>query len=160
MSGANRYAYNFNACGRIGVETGLKGELTLSFTGLEKYGEIGISIEVGVYTDLYGYVNFSLKKERQHSSFVEKKFNGAYYLEVGIYLEIKAFARAEAFDVEKDARLFKDKWKLFSWGAGMLYMDWTAKSLQGMALDSVRMKTETTAISCTRIRQILLKSVD
>ena len=44
--------------------------------------------------------------------------------------------------------------------AGMLYMDWTAKSLQGMALDSVRMKTETTAISCTRIRQILLKSVD
>ena len=117
LSGANRYAYNFNACGRIGVETGLKGELTLSFTGLEKYGEIGISIEVGVYTDLYGYVNFSLKKERQHSSFVEKKFNGAYYLEVGIYLEIKAFARAEAFDVEKDARLFKDKWKLFSWGS-------------------------------------------
>ena len=117
LSGANRYAYNFNACGRIGVETGLKGELPLSFTGLEKYGEIGISIEVGVYTDLYGYVNFSLKKERQHSSFVEKKFNGAYYLEVGIYLEIKAFARAEAFDVEKDARLFKDKWKLFSWGS-------------------------------------------
>ncbi len=117
LSGANRYAYNFNACGRIGVETGLKGELTLSFTGLEKYGEIGISIEVGVYTDLYGYVNFSLKKERQHSSFIEKKFNGAYYLEVGIYLEIKAFARAEAFDVEKDARLFKDKWKLFSWGS-------------------------------------------
>ena len=117
LSGANRYAYNFNACGRIGVETGLKGELTLSFTGLEKYGEIGISIEVGVYTDLYGYVNFSLKKERQHSSLVEKKFNGAYYLEVGIYLEIKAFARAEAFDVEKDARLFKDKWKLFSWGS-------------------------------------------
>ena len=115
MSGANRYAYNFNACGRIGVETGLKGELTLSFTGLEKYGEIGISIEVGVYTDLYGYVNFSLKKERQHSSLVEKKFNGAYYLEVGIYLEIKAFARAEAFDVEKDARLFKDKWKLRRW---------------------------------------------
>ena len=38
--------------------------------------------------------------------------------------------------------------------AGMLYMDWTAKSLRGMALDSVRMKTETTAISCTRIRQI------
>lgn len=64
LSGANRYAYNFNACGRIGVETGLKGELTLSFTGLEKYGEIGISIEVGVYTDLYGYVNFSLKKEQ------------------------------------------------------------------------------------------------
>ena len=117
LSGANRYAYNFNACGRIGVETGLKGELTLSFTGLEKYGEIGISIEVGVYTDLYGYVNFSLKKERQHSSLVEKKFKGAYYLEVGIYLEIKAFARAEAFDVEKDARLFKDKWKLFSWGS-------------------------------------------
>ena len=117
LSGANRYAYNFNACGRIGVETGLKGELTLSFTGLEKYGEIGISIEVGVYTDLYGYVNFSLKKEQQHSSLVEKKFNGAYYLEVGIYLEIKAFARAEAFDVEKDARLFKDKWKLFSWGS-------------------------------------------
>lgn len=25
LSGANRYAYNFNACGRIGVETGLKG---------------------------------------------------------------------------------------------------------------------------------------
>ncbi len=117
LIGANRYAYNFNACGRIGVETGLKGELTLSFTGLSKYGEIGISIEVGVYTDLYGYVNFSLKKERQYSSQIEKKFNGAYYLEMGIYLEIKAFARAKAFDVEKDARLFKDKWKLFSWGS-------------------------------------------
>lgn len=38
--------------------------------------------------------------------------------------------------------------------AGMLYMDWTAKSLLVAALDSVRMKTETTAISCTRIRQI------
>ena len=44
--------------------------------------------------------------------------------------------------------------------AGMLYMDWTAKSLLVAALDSARMKTETTAISCTRIRQISLKSVD
>lgn len=154
LSGANRYAYNFNACGRIGVETGLKGELTLSFTGLEKYGEIGISIEVGVYTDLYGYVNFSLKKERQHSSLVEKKFNGAYYLEVGIYLESRRLQEQRHSMWKRMQDYSKISGSCSAGAAGMLYMDWTAKSLRGMALDSVRMKTETTAISCTRIRQI------
>ena len=49
LVGANRYAYNLDACGYLGIKTGLKGELTLSFTGLRKLGEVGITLELGTY---------------------------------------------------------------------------------------------------------------
>ena len=115
LAGSDRYAYNFNACGRIGVETGLKGELTLSFNGLSDYGKVGISIEVGFYADLYGYVNFSLKK-MHHNSTVEKNFNGGYYVEMGLYLEIRSVIASEKFGLDAGTRLFKEKWPLFTLG--------------------------------------------
>ena len=115
LSGSDRYAYNFNACGRIGVETGLKGELTLSFNGLSDYGKVGISIEVGFYADLYGYVNFSLKK-MHHNSTVEKNFNGGYYVEMGLYLEIRSVIASEKFGLDAGKSLFKKKWPLFTLG--------------------------------------------
>ena len=115
LSGSDRYAYNFNACGRIGVETGLKGELTLSFNGLSDYGKVGISIEVGFYADLYGYVNFSLKK-MHHNSTVEKNFNGGYYVEMGLYLEIRSVIASEKFGLDAGTSLFKKKWPLFTLG--------------------------------------------
>ena len=116
LAGSDRYAYNFNACGRIGVETGLKGELTLSFNGLSDYGKVGISIEVGFYADLYGYVNFSLKKMLHDSTVDEKNFNGGYYVEMGLYLEIRSVIASEKFGLDAGTRLFKEKWPLFTLG--------------------------------------------
>lgn len=116
LLGANRYAYDLTACGYLGVKTGLKGTLSLSFTGLEKFGKVGISIELGAYFDMYGYLDLSISKPYQYSSKIDKSFSGGYYMEMGIYLEVKVFAAAEAFGADKDWPIVDEKWKLFSLG--------------------------------------------
>ena len=116
LVGANRYAYNLDACGYLGVKTGLKGELTLSFTGLRKLGEVGISLELGAYMDLYGYLHLEISKPYQYSSKVNKSFSGGYYMEMGIYLEVRLLARSQVFDAEAGLSLFDEKWPLFTLG--------------------------------------------
>lgn len=128
MLGANRYAYDLTACGYVGVKTGLKGSLTLSFTGLSKFGKIGISIELGAYFDVYGYLDLSISKPDQFSNNVEKSFSGAYYMELGIYLEVKLFAAAEAFGAEADWPIVDEKWKLFSIGNQYIPLQLTGAS--------------------------------
>ena len=128
LLGANRYAYDLTACGYVGVKTGLKGSLTLSFSGLSKFGKIGISIELGAYCDMYGYLDLSIAKPDQFSNNVEKSFSGAYYMELGIYLEVKLFAAAEAFGAEAEWPIIDEKWKLFSIGNQYIPLQLTGAS--------------------------------
>lgn len=116
LVGANRYAYNLDACGYLGIKTGLKGELTLSFTGLRKLGEVGITLELGTYVDVYGYLSLEITKPQQYSGKVNKSLTGGYYMEMGIYLEIRLIARSQTFDVEAGVTLLDEKWKLLSLG--------------------------------------------
>lgn len=116
LVGANRYAYNLDACGYLGVKTGLKGELTLSFTGFRKLGEVGIALELGAYVDLYGYMSLEITKPLQYSSNVNKSFAGGYYMEMGIYLEVTLLARSQVFDAEAGLTLFEEKWPLYATG--------------------------------------------
>ena len=112
LVGANRYAYNLDACGYLGVKTDLKREMPLSFTGFRKLGEVGIALELGAYVDLYGYMSLEITKPLQYSSNVNKSFAGGYYMEMGIYLEVTLLARSQVFDAEARLPLFEEKWPL------------------------------------------------
>ena len=114
--GCEPLCYNLDACGYLGIKTGLKGELTLSFTGLRKLGEVGITLELGTYVDVYGYLSLEITKPQQYSSKVNKSLTGGYYMEMGIYLEIRLIARSQTFDVEAGVTLLDEKWKLLSLG--------------------------------------------
>ena len=125
LIGANRYSYDLNVCGYLGVKTGVRGELTLSFNGLEKLGEVGIAIELGVYADFYGYMNLHIAKPQQYYNNVEKSFSGGYYIEVGIYLEVELIARSQVFGAEAGLMLLDLKFPLFSFG--QRYVPWAGR---------------------------------
>ncbi|MGN0584646.1 MAG: hypothetical protein ACI4JD_04260, partial [Ruminococcus sp.] len=130
LIGANRYSYDLNVCGYLGVKTGVRGELTLSFNGLESLGEVGIAIELGVYADFYGYMNLHIAKPQQYYNNVEKSFSGGYYIEVGIYLEVELIARSQAFGAEAGLMLLDLKFPLFSFGQRYVPCDLTLNNTE------------------------------
>lgn len=38
---------------------GVSGQLTVSFTGLRRLGEVGVEVQVGAYLDIYGLANIT-----------------------------------------------------------------------------------------------------
>lgn len=116
LAGANRYSFDLTACGYIGIRTGLEGSMTLSFFGLKRLGEVGMSMGVGGYFDIYGYARYHMVKPYQYSSTVYRTLAGGYYLEGGIYLEVSAIARSQIFRVEAKQMLVDHTWPLFTMG--------------------------------------------
>lgn len=116
LIGADRYSFDLTACGYIGIRTGLEGSMTLSFFGLKRLGEVGMSMGVGGYFDIYGYAKYHMVKPEQYYDTVYRTLAGGYYLEGGIYLEVSAIARSQIFRVEAKQTLVDHTWPLFSMG--------------------------------------------
>lgn len=112
---SGRYSYNMAVCGYVGLKAGVEGELTLSLAGLKKLGEVGAAIEVGVYTDLYGYSDMSIVKNSKNGS-AKTSIRGGYYMPVGIYGSLSLVAESELLKVEADYTLFEIKIELFTLG--------------------------------------------
>lgn len=116
LIGGNRYDLQFYACGFLDIKAGLEGSLTLSFYGLSRFGEIGISVFIGAYVDIYGYVQLGITKAQQYSKQIDVRLVGGYYMESGIALDIELIARSKFFKVKVGAKLLEAKFPLFTLG--------------------------------------------
>ena len=54
----DRYSFDLTVFGYVGVKMGVSGQLTVSFTGLRRLGEVGVEVQVGAYLDIYGLAKY------------------------------------------------------------------------------------------------------
>lgn len=109
----DRYSFDLTVFGYVGVKMGVSGQLTVSFTGLRRLGEV----QVGAYLDIYGLAKYHVVKPDHRYSTVYRTLTGGFYLEAGIYLEVNLVAESKVFKLRLEAPLIPEiKWPLFSMG--------------------------------------------
>ena len=114
---ADRYSFDLTVFGYVGVKMGVSGQLTVSFTGLRRLGEVGVEVQVGAYLDIYGLAKYHVVKPDHRYSTVYRTLTGGFYLEAGIYLEVNLVAESKVFKLRLEAPLIPEiKWPLFSMG--------------------------------------------
>lgn len=116
LIGADRYSFDLTACGYMGIKTGIEGSVTLSFFGLERLGKVGMALEVGAYLDIYGYAKYHIVKPEQYYDNVYRTLVGGFYMESGIYLELKLIAKSDIFKAKLELPLAEKKWPFFTMG--------------------------------------------
>lgn len=113
----DRYSFDLTVFGYVGVKMGVSGQLTVSFTGLRRLGEVGVEVQVGAYLDIYGLAKYHVVKPDHRYSTVYRTLTGGSYLEAGIYLEVNLVAESKVFKLRLEAPLIPEiKWPLFSMG--------------------------------------------
>lgn len=113
----DRYSFDLTVFGYVGVKMGVSGQLTVSFTGLRRLGEVGVEVQVGAYLDIYGLAKYHVVKPDHRYSTVYRTLTGGFYLEAGIYLEVNLVAESKVFKLWLEAPLIPEiKWPLFSMG--------------------------------------------
>lgn len=113
----DRYSFDLTVFGYVGVKMGVSGQLTVSFTGLRRLGEVGVEVQVGAYLDIYGLAKYHVVKPDHRYSTVYWTLTGGFYLEAGIYLEVNLVAESKVFKLRLEAPLIPEiKWPLFSMG--------------------------------------------
>lgn len=113
----DRYSFDLTIFGYVGVKMGVSGQLTVSFTGLRRLGEVGVEVQVGAYLDIYGLAKYHVVKPDHRYSTVYRTLTGGFYLEAGIYLEVNLVAESKVFKLRLEAPLIPEiKWPLFSMG--------------------------------------------
>lgn len=113
----DRYSFDLTVFGYVGVKMGVSGQLTVSFTGLRRLGEVGVEVQVGAYLDIYGLAKYHVVKPDHRYSTVYRTLTGGFYLEAGIYLEVNLVAESKVFKLRLEAPLIPEiKWSLFSMG--------------------------------------------
>lgn len=113
----DRYSFDLTVFGYVGVKMGVSGQLTVSFTGLRRLGEVGFEVQVGAYLDIYGLAKYHVVKPDHRYSTVYRTLTGGFYLEAGIYLEVNLVAESKVFKLRLEAPLIPEiKWPLFSMG--------------------------------------------
>ena len=113
----DRYSFDLTVFGYVGVMMGVSGQLTVSFTGLRRLGEVGVEVQVGAYLDINGLAKYHVVKPDHRYSTVYRTLTGGFYLEAGIYLEVNLVAESKVFRLRLEAPLIPEiKWPLFSMG--------------------------------------------
>ena len=113
----DRYSFDLTVFGYVGVKMGVSGQLTVSFTGLRRLGEVGVEVQVGAYLDICGLAKYHVVKPDHRYSTVYRTLTGGFYLEAGIYLEVNLVAESKVFKLRLEAPLIPEiKWPLFSMG--------------------------------------------
>ena len=116
LPGANRYDFDLYCAGYFGIKAGLKMSISLSIYGLKDLGEIGMSGEVGVYLDLYGFLQLHIDKYYQNSDDYNLRLQGGVYMEFGIYVKLTIFAKSDEFKAKAEYVPYEQKFKLLSVG--------------------------------------------
>ncbi|WP_230986678.1 InlB B-repeat-containing protein [Cohnella fermenti] len=113
LPGDGDYQFKLYVLGTLGLRAGV--EVTLQAgIGSVKWDSIGISVEPGVYLNLWGYFYYDLQKS---GSVQTSESLGALYVELGIYLESQVGAQLGDGLLSGDVTLYDNTWPLFSVGS-------------------------------------------
>ncbi len=111
----NQYYIDLWAAGYFGVKAGVKGEVTVGIIGMKKIFDAGMSMELGVYADMYGLVH--LQHYRHLRPYYKgTDIQGGLYFEVGVYLEMEVFVRSQVFKAKAGWKFLDKKWPVYTFG--------------------------------------------
>lgn len=127
LPGGNQYALQLSACGYLGFKAGFEGGISVSFCGLSTLGRVGVWVYSGAYVDIYGFAQATLVKQ---NSMISQSLVGGYYIEIGIFLDVKLEARSQLFGTKVGVTLFSEKWPLVSFGNKEVLVSIKNKSLE------------------------------
>ncbi len=113
LLGGNQYALQLSACGYLGFKAGFEGGISVSFCGLSSLGRVGIWVYAGAYIDIYGFAQATLVKQ---NNIVSQSLVGGYYIEIGVFVEVKLEARSKLFNTSVGVKLVDEKWPLVKFG--------------------------------------------
>ena len=116
LIGNNRYTFDFYCAGYLGLKAGLKLSFSFSVYGMPGLGKAGFSGEIGAYLDLYGFMHLNISKLWQYSDNKDVSLQGGLYMEVGIYVELQAFAKSDWFKTKTAKTLYEKKFPLLTVG--------------------------------------------
>ena len=104
--------FTFYIMGELGLKVGVELEFKAGWGSLD-LASLGLVVETGAYTELYGYFIYQITRINDIS---DSKVAGALYLEFGIYFELsfKAAAIGEKFVYQPT--LYENQWPLLSAG--------------------------------------------
>jgi|GEM_PF-671972 len=135
LPGSNRYDFDLYCAGYFGIKTGLKMSISLSIYGMKEFGEIGMSGEVGVYMDLYGFLQLHIDKYYQHSDDYNLRLQGGVYMEFGVYVKLTIFAKSDKFKAKAEYVPYEQKIKLLSVGERYVLLNF-ANSGQAVVINT------------------------
>lgn len=141
LTGNNRYSFDLYCGGYLGFKAGLEVSIGFSVCGLSDLGQVGISGEIGVYLDMYGFVHVNVVK-RGMDDYVDSSIVGGLYMEVGVYGEVDLFAKSEVFRLKDETSLFQVKVPIFSLGNRYVLLRFDDN-------DNLLLHSESSAVSTT-----------
>ena len=112
LPGDGDYQFTFYVMGTLGLRAGINLEVKAGI-GSVKLNSIGISVEPGVYVNLWGYFYYQLKNI---SGVKTTKSLGALYVEIGIYLEVELGAQLGDGVLSGGVELVDEEWPLYTIG--------------------------------------------
>ena len=111
---APNFRVDFFVFGMVGIRAGVKLDVRLGLLST-KFASIGLTAEVGLYAELYGFLYmFYAWRSGEGSS---KGIMGSLLFEIGAYLEIKFLAQLGDNKLKAEATLYENKWPFLQLGA-------------------------------------------
>lgn len=112
----NGYQFDFYVMGTIGLRAGIRAKATVGLFSTKLAG-IGLQIEVGAYTRMWGYFYYHLENWKVRGVWQKNSsYSGAVLIEIGAYLDLKFIAEALNGKYSYAPTLFAKEWPL--WSAG------------------------------------------
>ncbi|MBR4769169.1 MAG: hypothetical protein IK088_09370, partial [Lachnospiraceae bacterium] len=108
------FRVDFFVFGMLGLRAGIELDARVGLIST-KFDSIGITAEVGLYAELYGFLYMYYTWEADAGS--DKGIMGSLLFEIGIYLEINFKAQVGDGKYEKEIELYSNTWPLLQLGA-------------------------------------------
>lgn len=112
LPGDGDYQFTFYVMGTLGLRAGIQMEVKAG-VGSVTLNSIGLSVEPGVYINLWGYFFYQLQNINGVKT---TKSLGALYMEIGIYLVVGIGAQIGDGALSTDTDLVDETWPLYTVG--------------------------------------------
>ncbi|WP_179218642.1 InlB B-repeat-containing protein [Saccharibacillus sp. O23] len=112
LPGDGDYQFTFYVMGTLGLRAGIQMEVKAG-VGSVTLNSIGLSVEPGVYINLWGYFFYQLQNINGVKT---TKSLGALYMEIGIYLLVGIGAQIGDGALSTDTDLVDETWPLYTVG--------------------------------------------
>ncbi len=109
LPGDGDYQFTFYVMGTLGLRAGINMEVKAGVGSVE-LNSIGVSVEPGVYINLWGYFYYQLKNI---SGVKTTKSMGALYVEIGIYIEAELGYQIGDGAISDGLELLSKEWPLY-----------------------------------------------
>ena len=113
--------FNFFAMGNLGVRMGVRATFKIGLINV-KWDNVGLMVEMGPYVDLYGFFffHYEITEDAETGKIEDElRFAGAYYIEIGIYMDVDFFGGVMHDMVGFTIHLAEPEWPIWKSGDGI-----------------------------------------